>query len=141
MDNTLENWIKFHEGYRSFPYTDTVGKLTIGYGRNLSDKGISFDEAMVLLRNDISSCTKELSTFMWYNEQPPHVKDALVNMCFNLGLTNLLKFKRMIKALEKKDYTTAAKEALDSKWATQVPNRAKDIALVMRQGFAHDAQA
>lgn len=131
---TLKDWIKQHEGYRSHPYLDTVGKVTIGYGRNIDDNGISKEEAEILLDNDIERCRKELSPYRWYSEQPFGVQDALVNMCFNLGLARLLGFRKMIAALEVKDYTKASKEALDSKWATQVHQRAKDIALMIREG-------
>lgn len=131
----LKDWIKAHEGFRSKPYLDTVGKTTIGWGRNLSDNGISNEEAELMLDNDIENCQKELSSFDWYYSQPLHVRDALINMCFNLGLPRLLGFKRMIAALEKKDYTTAAAEALDSRWAKQVGQRAKDVACMMREGY------
>ena len=33
--------IKYHEKYRRFPYRCTAGKLTIGYGWNLDDNGIT----------------------------------------------------------------------------------------------------
>jgi len=62
------------------------------------------------------------------------VKNALLNMCFNLGINRLLGFKKMVAALQEKNFTLAAKEALNSKWAEQVGERAKDIALMIRQG-------
>lgn len=129
---TLVDWIKHHEGLRLFPYNDTVGKLTIGYGRNLQDNGITIQEAEILLNNDIKKCVSELSNFEWFTSQPEKVRWALINMCFNLGLTRLLGFKKMIKALEQKDYLTASIESLDSKWANQVHERANDIALMIR---------
>lgn len=130
----LKEWIKYHEGFRSHPYIDTVGKLTIGYGRNLQDNGISIQEANVLFENDFQRCLEELIKYPWYSEQPENIKNALMNMCFNLGINRLLEFKRMIAAIEKKEYTNAALEALNSKWAAQVGERAKDIALMIRQG-------
>ena len=131
---TLESWIKHHEGFRAFPYTCTGGKLTIGYGWNIEDTGITREEAEFILNNRILRCKQELAPFGWYIAQPPGVKDALINMCYNIGLPRLLKFKRMITALEREDYTKAALEALDSKWAKQVHDRAKDIALMIREG-------
>ena len=116
------------------PYTDTVGKLTIGYGRNLDDRGISQAEADFLFDNDFIIVLRELLECSWYVNQPDGVQAALVNMCFNLGLPRLKGFKRMIVALEAKNYTLAAKEALDSKWATQVGQRAKDVAVMLREG-------
>lgn len=130
----LMNWISTHEGYNNHPYIDSVGKLTIGYGRNLADNGISHEEAELMLSNDVIRCIEELSHYPWYQDKPSHVQDALVNMCFNLGINRLLGFKKMLQALLNKDYTKAALEALDSKWALQVGQRAKDVALMMRQG-------
>lgn len=117
------------------PYTDTVGKTTIGYGRNLEDNGISFAEAQYLFENDFAQVQKQLSQYAWYRSQPENVMAALINMCFNLGITKLLGFKKMIAALTEHDYTTAALEALDSKWAIQVGERAKDVAIMMREGM------
>ena len=133
MDN-VKKWIKFHEGRRLKQYKDIVDKWTIGHGRNIEDNGISKEEADFMFENDFARCEKELAPFSWYVNQPKNVQDALMNMCFNLGIGRLLGFKKMIAALTAKNYTLAAIEALDSKWATQVGQRAKDVALRMRQG-------
>lgn len=130
----VKEWIKRCEGYNSYPYLDTVGKVTIGYGRNIDDNGISKEEGDYLFDNDFSRCQQELSSYPWYVNQPKNVQDSLMNMCFNLGIGRLLGFRKMIIALTAKDYTTAAMEALDSKWAYQVGQRAKDVALMIRQG-------
>ena len=121
-----------HEGIRLKPYLCSAGRTTIGVGRNLQDNGISYSEAVFLLENDIHQCKQELLHFEWYSTMPLGVQQALINMCFNLGLTRLLKFERMIKALEDRNFTLAAKECLDSKWAEQVGDRAKDVALMIR---------
>lgn len=122
------------EGLKLKPYRDTVGKLTIGVGRNLSDNGISESEAITMLNNDIERVFSELRRFDWFNSLNPRKKDALANMCFNLGLPRLLNFKRMIAALDVGDYNTAADEALNSKWADQVGDRAIRIAEEIRNG-------
>lgn len=129
----LKDWIKKCEGFRAFPYLDTVGKVTIGYGRNIDDLGISEIEAEFMLDNDIARCQKDLSQYSWYLIQPDNIKMALMNMCFNMGINRLLGFKKMIAALINKDYTNAAIEALDSKWANQVGQRAKDVATMIRE--------
>lgn len=128
----LKAWIKHYEGYSSKAYKDTNGKLTIGWGRNLDDDGISVTEAEMLLDNDMAITEKELLAESFYLNAPGNVKDALFNMCFNLGIEGLSEFKGMISAIESHDYTKAAKAALDSKWAEQVGQRAKDVALMMR---------
>ena len=129
-----KNWIKHCEGYRSHPYLDTVGKLTIGWGHNIEDLGITKEEANFIFNNDFDRCKKQLKKFEWYVDQPKNVQAALINMCFNIGIKRLLGFKKMISAIINQDYTTAAKEALDSKWAQQVGKRAKDIAVMIREG-------
>jgi len=129
----LKNWIKRDEGYDNKPYIDTVGKLTIGYGRNIQDNGISHDEAELMFENDMIRTEKDLLGCIWYVNAPQNIKDALFNMCFNIGLNSLLEFDEMIEAIISKDYTKAAIEALDSKWAKQVGERAKVIALMIRQ--------
>ncbi len=128
----LEQWIKKHEGYDDNIYMDSTDHLSIGYGRNLQDNGISKDEAEYLFDNDFNRTQKDLSSVSWYHQTPAGVQDALFNMCFNLGLTKLLGFKKMIKAILEKNYNQAAREALDSKWAKQVGDRAKDVALMIR---------
>lgn len=134
VQKNLKEWIKICEEFASRPYTDTVGKLTIGYGRNLTDNDLSQDEADYLFENDFNRCVRELSQYAWFTKQPEGVQGALINMCFNLGLPRLKGFKRMIAALDAKNYTLAAQEALDSKWATQVGKRAKDVAVMLREG-------
>jgi lysozyme len=116
------------------PYIDTMAKLTIGWGRNLEDNGISQEEADFLFDNDFANCERELSQCSWYRDQPEGVQAALINMCFNLGFPRLKGFKRMIAALKAKNYTLAAQEALNSRWATQVGQRAKDVAVMLREG-------
>lgn len=133
-DHQLNVWIKSDEGLRLQPYTDTVGKLTIGYGRNLSDNGISKEEAEIMFQNDLTVAVNSLKQYSWFLVQPDSIKRALINMCFNVGLSRLLGFRKMIDALIHRDYTRAAQEALNSKWARQVPNRAKDIAVMLRTG-------
>jgi lysozyme len=130
----LKNWLRHDEGFETMPFVCSAGKLTIGYGRNLQDNGISKDEAELMLENDMKRTEKDLLSCQFYLDAPPAVKDALFNMCFNLGLPRLLGFKKMIQAIKDKDYTKAALEALDSKWAVQVKGRAKDVAVMMRIG-------
>lgn len=127
----LKAWIKSYEGFDAKPYVDSVGKLTIGFGRNLEDNGISALEADYLFNNDLERTIEELKEYPWYMSSPESCQNGLINMCFNLGITKLLTFKKMISSLNDKDYKKAAIEALNSKWAYQVGKRAKDIALMI----------
>ena len=130
----LERELIRDEGLRLKPYLDSVGKLTIGVGRNLDDNGITESEAKAMLRNDIANSITELQRFGWYNRLDSRRKDAIINMHFNLGLPRLLSFKNMIAALDEQDFKRAADEALDSKWAQQVGERALRIANILRYG-------
>ena len=133
VDYTTQRWIKLCEGLKLTVYVDTMGHESIGWGRNL-DNGIRIDEAELMFQNDLKQTVSELEQCDWYVMQPEHVKNALINMNFNLGIHKLLQFKNMIAALKDKDYTNAAIHALDSLWSKQVGQRAKDIALMIRQG-------
>jgi lysozyme len=129
----VQLWIKKCEGLNLDSYIDTTGNLTVGWGRNLRN-GISQDEAELMFQNDLKRTLNELEGCDWYLMQSQNVKDALINMNFNLGIHKLLGFKKMIAALAFQNYTLAAQEALDSLWAKQVGQRAKDVALMIRQG-------
>lgn len=131
---TLED-LERDEGLKLFPYHDTVGKLTIGIGRNLTDNGISKDEARQLLRNDVSSILTELRINMdGWSSLGEGQQRALVNMGFNMGWPRLSRFKKMRAALESGDYELAAEEALNSRWAKQVGARAQRVAALIRLG-------
>src|SRR5271154_3703926 len=106
----LELWIKNCEGLDLHTYIDTNGHVTIGWGRNL-ENGIRLDEAELMFKNDLEQTISELQACEWFTMQPPGVRNALINMNFNLGITKMNGFKKMIAALQAKDYTTAALEA------------------------------
>jgi lysozyme len=121
------------EGLRTEPYIDTVGKMTIGVGRNLDDNGISQAEAMFMLTNDIEMVETELDARLdWWRGLPDDAQRALCNMTFNLGWPRLSKFEKMLAALKDRDFEEAAAQALASKWATQVGQRAIRIAQLFR---------
>lgn len=132
---SLIEQLKRHEGLRLKPYKCTADKLTIGYGRNLEDKGISESEAELMLSSDIHEVQDELTKRLAiYSSLNPARKDALTNMGFNLGVSGLLNFKNMISALELGYYDLAAAEMLDSRWAKQVGERAKELSEQIRTG-------
>jgi lysozyme len=122
---------------RLLPYRCPAGKLSIGYGRNIQDIGLSRVEAEFLLDNDIDSIERSLTSHLpWFAALDDVRKGALINMGF-MGIISLLGFKKMLSALERGDYATAAREALDSKWATDVgPRRSGDVARMLETGEA-----
>lgn len=125
---TLIEMIQLHEGLRLKPYRCTEGYLTIGYGRNLDTVGVSETEAEVMLMNDIYAATTDLAKlFPGWQSFPQEKRDALVDMRFNLGPSRFRMFRRMIAAVQAKDWSTAAAEAKDSKWYGQVGDRSKRI--------------
>lgn len=124
--------IKRHEGFRQYPYKCTAGKLTIGYGRNLDDVGISREEADYLLDMDLDKHTEELDKVITW-AVPKDVYAVLVDMHYNLGHERFMQFRKMLECLKKLNFKGAAKEMLDSKWAKQVPNRAAELANIMEK--------
>ena len=126
--------LKRHEGFRSKPYRDSIGKLTIGFGRNLDDVGIDGSEAEILLEADIDRALDAASRFIWFRLLETARQSVVVNMIFNLGLQKFSGFKNMIRFIELKNYALAAKEMLNSKWASQVGDRAKELAQIMETG-------
>lgn len=124
-----------HEGLRLRPYKDTVGKLTIGVGRNLDDVGISDVEAYIMLDNDIKKVKDQVfATLPWAFKLDEPRQAVILSMAFNMGLAGLLAFKNMLGAVETGNYSDAAKHMLDSKWAVQVGNRATYLSKIMETG-------
>ena len=132
----LRALLEGHEGRRAVPYRDSVGKLTIGVGRNLSDRGLSEGEIDLLLANDIAIAAEACGEifgpcFAGMAEPRRH---ALISMAFNMGGPRLAGFRRMRAAIATDDWAAAAAEALDSRWAAQTGRRAEDIAALLRNG-------
>lgn len=131
----LAEQLKIHEGLRLKPYRDTVGKLTLGIGRNLEDKGISEKEALSMLNNDVDEFYSKLAKKIpWFLNLDDARQNVLVNMAFNLGINGLLSFEMTLKLIECGDYHNAANEMLNSKWARQVGNRAYELSTQMATG-------
>jgi lysozyme len=128
--------LKRHEGFRAKVYRCTAGKNTVAYGRNLDDKGITLEEAEMLLDNDIDECVQDLATFSWWSSLDSQRQAALIDMRFNLGPTRFRSFKMMIQALEIRDYTDAASQVMNSNYAQQVGRRAEWIAESLSAGMA-----
>lgn len=123
------------EALKLKPYKCTANKLTIGVGRNLDDRGITKEEAMYLLNNDIDLVCDQLDKYIpWWRDLSDVRQQVLANMAFNLGIKGLLGFKNTLAKIKAGDYAGAADNMLASLWARQVGNRAKRLAELMKKG-------
>ena len=130
---TIKDMIKRHEGWRSKPYNDTGGILTIGYGFNIA-QGITREEGEALLDIRLKKVFTDailLDEFAYLNEVRQIV---IIDMIYNMGLQGVKKFKKMRKAIKDGDWEKAADEMLDSRWAKQVGERATELAEIMKTG-------
>lgn len=132
MKPELESLLIRHEGMRLKAYLDTKGIITIGVGRNLEGNGITDDEAIYLLRNDIARVAQEAAdNFVWFQSLSQPRQDVICDMLF-MGLARFKTFTRMLAAIEADDFTQAANEMLASMWAAEVGRRAVELAMIMK---------
>ena len=130
--NLIEN-IKESEGFVEHVYDDSLGIPTIGFGFAIKDLILDEDIASEILVRKVEKLAKRVEAkFDWFNEANDDIKEVVIEMCYQLGLGGFSKFKKTISYLESKDYKSASVEMLDSKWATQTPNRAKKLSEVVK---------
>lgn len=133
--NKLAAQLEVDEGRKTKPYKDTVGKLTIGVGRNLDDRGLSDDEITYILMNDIRIVEAELDKHLpWWREMNDVRQNVLANMCFNMGINKLKGFVNTLRMMQAKRYDAAAGGMMNSLWARQVGDRAVRLSTMMRTG-------
>lgn len=124
-----------HEDLKQYPYVCPAGKITIGVGYNLTDRGLPLSWISKQLDDDIDYFFDQLSkNFAWFDRLNEARKIALIDMCFNLGFKNFCEFKRMIYALQTKNFDKAAQEMLSSEWAKQVGKRAQELSEIVKTG-------
>jgi lysozyme len=132
---TLREQLIRHEGLKLRPYRCPAGRLTIGVGRNLQDRGISSSEALYLLDNDIAEIELDLrSRLLVFPELTPVRQRVLIDMAFNLGTAGLFGFRKMLAAITAHDYEAAARHGLNSAWAKQVGTRATRLMAMLETG-------
>jgi lysozyme len=136
--NHMIEMLKRHEGVETHAYWCTADKLTIGVGRNIDPEGgigLTMKEIDFLLQNDVDRVEGELvRTLPWVEHIEWARMDALVNICFNLGLPRFLKFKKALAAAEGQEWDLSADEFMDSRWAKQVGRRAVEVTDLLRKG-------
>ena len=133
LSRQIRDDLRRHEGVRHKPYRDSLGVLTIGIGRNL-ERGLSKEEIEYLFLCDIANVQNQVTKLAVWPKLSDDRRAVLFNMAFQLGFRGLLNFRRMLDALGADDYERAADEMLDSRWAEQTPERAHELAAIMRTG-------
>ena len=132
MEDLLKS-IKHHEGFVEHVYDDSLGIPTIGYGFAIKDLVLEEDLCdEILLRKLRQLGRSVMGKFPFFDSLPSDCKDVLMEMCYQLGVTGVSKFKKALKAMESGDWEKAADEMLDSKWAKQTPGRAKEMSDIIR---------
>ena len=143
--------IKKHEGYRSKTYKCTEGYDTTGIG--FAWKDLDFDKEMankILQENKYNiELSEEVCNLIleekidiilgrlqkvapWVERSNKIVQTVIINMCYQMGVSGVMKFKKALAAMEKGNWNLAANELLDSRWAKQTPNRANELAEMTR---------
>jgi len=137
--DTMREMLIANEGLSLKVYKCTAGANSIGVGRNLDSRGISEDEAMLMLNNDIEICVAALDKrYPWWNQLSEARQEVMVDLMFNLGESRLAKFVQFLQSMETAssadDYAVAAEHLLDSLYAKQLPGRSQRNAEIIRGG-------
>jgi len=128
FDKVIEE-IKHDEGFVGSPYDDSLGIPTIGYGTKLP---LDKYEAELLLKKRFDDVVVEIkNNIYFFDDLEENAREVLLNMAYNMGVPRLMRFKKMMRALELRDYKEAAKEMINSRWYEQVGNRATKLVMKM----------
>mgnify|MGYP001357505481 FL=1 len=138
---TVKERIKEHEGFRDTVYLDSLGKRTVGYGHlcveDHWEDGKKYDKEYLdeIFDKDFQNAADQCEDLCndYELDLPETITDVLIEMIFQLGIGNVMKFKKMIAALQEKDFETASLEMLDSRWASQTPSRAEKLSLIVKE--------
>ena len=142
--------LRYEEGYSEVPYMCSENYPTIGIGTRIGPKDaplgnytfkVNFPIARAMLKYEMGRKEERLLKEFWYSRQNVDRKTIIMSMAYQLGITGLYKFKKMIAALEVGKYLVASNEELDSKWAKQTPHRAVRHAKVLETGSLDSVKA
>ena len=137
MSRIVED-LKRHEGVILHGYLDHLNYMTIGVGRCVQENvgiGLTMEEAEYLLANDITRVREELTKmFEWFEDLNEPRQEAMINLNFNLGMTKLRGFKMALAAMSENDFDEAADQFMDSRWSSQVGQRAVEVTEQIRTG-------
>ena len=131
MKDIIEQ-LKIHEGYKPTVYKCTEGVDTIGIGFAIKDLHLSEEVCDMILEEKLEALEERFEKkFDWFQESPVEVRNVMLNMAYQLGFRGFCKFKKTIAYLEEAEWDKASVEMLDSKWAKQTPNRAKELSEII----------
>ena len=138
---SVKERIKEHEGFRDTVYLDSLGKRTVGYGHlcveDHWEDGKKYDKEYLdeIFDKDFQNAADQCEDLCndYELDLPETVTDVLIEMIFQLGIGNVMKFKKCLAALKEKDFETASLEMLDSRWASQTPSRAEKLSLIVKE--------
>lgn len=137
--------LKKEEGFRTEPYLCSEGYPTYGYGVKIGEKyeplpkiTITEPEAAKKLigitEANEKTCLNNPDLYRCYFHLNDARKAVMLSIAYQIGIYGILKFKKMLGALERADYSAAADEMLNSLAARQTPARWKRNAEQMRSG-------
>ena len=134
MTPDLLEAIKLSEGFRKRVYKDTLDIDTIGYGFAIKDLVLDEDIAEMILRRKLDALIDRANKrFEFIKSMPDTGKDVIYEMCYQLGVNGVSKFKKTLAYLANKEYRMAAKEMLDSRWHRQTPNRSQRLSDIIKE--------
>ena len=133
MSPDLLEAVKLSEGFRDKVYKCTEGYDTIGYGFAIKDLVMDEDIAEIILRRKLDKLIdKANSKFNFLKKMPHQIQDVIYEMCYQMGVTGVSKFKKTLAYLENEEFKKASIEMLDSRWARQTPNRARKLSNIVK---------
>ena len=132
MKDIIEQ-LKIHEGYKSKVYKCTAGVDTIGVGFAIKDLELSEEVCDQILTEKLEVLEERFEKkFDWFKTSPVEVRNVMLNMAYQLGFSGFCKFKKTISYLAETEWEKASEEMLDSRWAKQTPNRAKELSEIIK---------
>ena len=131
---SLKLRIKKNEGFSALPYKDQIGNYTIGYGHLIRKKEISLFRKKLtkaflqnLFENDFKNALKDYKNNFNKFSFSKNIKELIIEMIFQMGIQNVLTFKKALGHIKKNNKFLASLEMIDSAWYKQTPLRVENL--------------